>query len=81
MGPAGPGMNPCLALLPLTTVFVPSAGEAALGTSTSRERGSGNHLCILGSSWGVGKLWHLLSVHLEKSEMWPLLPSHYLQTM
>lgn len=38
MGPAGPGMNPCLALVPLTTAFVPSPGEAALGTSTPREK-------------------------------------------
>lgn len=58
LGPAGPGMNPCLALVPLTTVFVPSAREAALGTNTPRKRRQ--HLCISGSFQGMGRPWHLL---------------------
>lgn len=82
MGPPGPGMNPCLALVSLTTAFVPSAGEAALGTSTLGRRGSGNHLCILGSSRDGETLASLdFPFGEEKSEMWPLLPPHYLQSM
>lgn len=59
LGPAGPGMNPCLALVTLTTAFVPSAGEAALGTNTLGRGGSKNHLCISGSSQEMGRPWHL----------------------
>lgn len=55
MGPAGPGMNPCLALVPLTTAFVPSAGEAALGTSTPREKRQQESCLYLGFLPGDGK--------------------------
>lgn len=69
LGPAGPGMNPCLALVPLTTAFVPSAGEAALGTSTPRERRQQESSLHLGPSQGMGRPWHLLSPHLKKRSL------------
>lgn len=55
MGPAGPGMNPCLALVPLTTAFVPSAGEAALGTSIPRDRRQRESSLYLGFCPGDGQ--------------------------
>lgn len=81
LGPAGPGMNPCLALVTLTTAFVPSAGEAALGTNTPRERRQQESSLHLGLLPGDGQTLASLSPHLKKSEMRLLLPPHCLQSV
>lgn len=83
LGPACPGMNPCLALVPLTTAFVPSAGEAALGTSTPRERRQQESSLHLGPLPGDGQTLASLESPFEeeKSEMPLLLPPHCLQSV